>query len=477
MKITKRILSLALVLMLVLSLATTAFAADGTTGTIVNSTDRAYKAYQIFSGTQAKDDSVLGAVAWGSGINSTAFLNALKSDSTCGTVFSTCATPADVAGKLSSEQNNSAVAKAFANVASKHLTTTAVDIPANQTKTLASGYYLLMDQTNVADKEMAKNPALLQITNGSNLAITEKYGIPQIEKAVTGAEKDFSIGDEVTFTLTATMPNTVEGYEAYKIVFHDTLSSGLTYVDGSATVTVAGSAKTGSFTVTPSGNSLTISCADVLPLGATASSAIVVTYKAKLNANAVIGTNGNSNKVKLEFSNDPNGTGTGMTTEKEVKVYTWEIPVFKYTKGEGDAKNPLEGAGFELYSGDKQIKFTKGDGNIYKVDPNGAVTEIITDGTGKFEIEGLAQGSYTLKEKTVPAGYNKCDDVTVVIGANGELTQNGTATTEVGIQNNAGSTLPETGGVGTTMFYIFGSVMVLAAVVLLVTKKRMASAE
>ena len=473
MKITKRILSLALALMLVLSLATTAFAADVTTGTIVNSTDRAYKAYQIFSGTQAKDDSVLGAVAWGSGINSADFLTALKSDSTCGTVFSTCATPADVAGKLSSEQNNSAVAKAFANVASKHLSGTAEQIAVNETKTLASGYYLLMDQTNVAGEEKAKNPALLQITNGSNLDITVKYGIPQIDKTVTGAEKDFSIGDEVTFTLTATMPNTVEGYEAYKIVFHDTLSSGLTYVDGSATVTVAGSAKTGSFTVTPSGNSLTISCADVLPLGATASSAIVVTYKAKLNANAVIGTDGNTNEVKLEFSNDPNGTGTGMTTEKEVKVYTWEIPVFKYT----GTDTPLPGAGFELYSGDKQIKFTKGDGNIYKVDPNGTVTEIITDGTGKFEIEGLAQGSYTLKEKTVPAGYNKCDDVTVVIGANGALTQNGTVTTEVGIQNNAGSTLPETGGVGTTMFYIFGSVMVLAAVVLLVTKKRMASAE
>ena len=100
---------------------------------------------------------------------------------------------------------------------------------------------------------------------------------------------------------------------------------------------------------------------------------------------------------------------------------------------------------------------------------------IVTDDSGMFEIEGLEQGTYVLKETTTPAGYNTCDDVTVVIGENGVLTVGETTVTTVEILNNAGSVLPETGGMGTTLFYVLGGILVLAAVVLLVTKKRMAA--
>ena len=114
-----------------------------------------------------------------------------------------------------------------------------------------------------------------------------------------------------------------------------------------------------------------------------------------------------------------------------------------------------------------------GEGNIYKVDPNGSITEIVTDSTGKFEIEGLDQGSYVLKETTTPAGYNTVGDITVTIGADGTLTVNQTTVTEVKVLNQSGTLLPETGGIGTTIFYVLGGVMMAGAVVLMVTKRRM----
>lgn len=123
------------------------------------------------------------------------------------------------------------------------------------------------------------------------------------------------------------------------------------------------------------------------------------------------------------------------------------------------------------------------DSTIYKVctqtgcTDHTHVTEITTGDTGKFEIEGLQKGTYYLKETTTPAGYNTCDVVTVVIGENGALTvNNGTSTTsEVEIENKAGSTLPETGGMGTTVIYVAGGLLVAAAVILMVSKRRRAA--
>ena len=244
-------------------------------------------------------------------------------------------------------------------------------------------------------------------------------------------------------------------------------------------VTVAGVDKTTAFTITENNGNLTIACEDVISQGATVESEIVVTYNVILDTDAVIGTEGNSNKVYLEYSNDPNwnGTGTeptGKTPEQEVKVYTWGIPVFKYT----GTDTALAGAGFTLYKGETAISVVGVGNNIYKVCTltnceHTHITQIVTDDTGKFQIEGLEKGTYILKETKVPAGYNKCEDVTVVIGENGVLSADGSATTEVKIQNKSGSTLPETGGIGTTLFYVIGSILTLVAVVLLVTKKRM----
>ena len=473
MKNMRRLFAMVLAVMMVLSLETTAFAA--TTGTVKNDTDRAYKAYQIFSGTQAADSTALGDIAWGTGIDVETFLPALKALKINESAhFASCETPADVAAALKGVADKSEIAQAFANLAAKHLTTTATDVAANATATLPSGYYLLVDQTPVADQDKAKNPALLQVTNDSNLNITDKSGKPTVEKQVD--DTDLNIGDKVTFTLTATMPATFEGYDTYKVVFHDTLYKGLTY-NGDAKADVEG------FTVTSGKDSddnttITITCTDVLAKGVKAGDTITVTYTATLNADAISGINGNFNKVYLEYSNDPETEGTGKTPEKEVKVYTWDMGVLKYA--DGDKSKVLEGVKFILLN-EANSKIAKvANGKIVSWDDFNDETvianyELTTDKDGKIAIAGLESGKYWLRETQALPGYNKLVGDTEV---NVDNNDDGTYKTFIAeVENNAGSTLPETGGMGTTLFYILGSIMVLAAVVLLVTKKRMAAAE
>lgn len=491
MKHMKKLLSLVLTLVTVFALSATAMAANQI---VDNQTSHTYDAYQIFKGTQAVNDPTLGDLDWGNGIDPVDFLAALKVDDDTKAVFNkeTITTAADVAKAL---VENTSVAEAFADVAYAYTTTKTLTLAADEAVELAAGYYLLVDASTLGDGD-AKNAALLQVTNKDKIEIKEKATAPSIEKTVN--DPDVNIGDTVTFTLTATMPSKLEGYDTYKVVFHDTMSKGLTF--GSITdVTIGGTSKKENFTLSPAVPSadeendgkttFTLTCNDVLALGATVNTEIVVTYTATVDSDAIIGSEGNPNEVYLEYSNNPNADGTGNTPKKEVKVYTWEIPVFKYTKGENDAKNPLPGAGFTLYKDaafQNPVKLVDAGNGIYKVctltsgcththiDEN----EIITDGSGKFEIEGLEKGTYYLKETTTPAGYNTlASAITVTIGESGAIAVSGSnsalANNQVEIENNSGIILPETGGIGTTIFYVLGGVMMAGAVVLMVTKRRM----
>ena len=497
----KKFASLLLALVMVLAMAVPAMAA-----TITNNTsNHTYDAYQIFTGSQAASEGALGNIQWGSGVNSSDLLNALKQDTRFvqeqKNIFEACTTAADVADVLDGYNDDSAVAKAFADVVADHLTNAKTAI--SETVELAKGYYLLVDTTDVDDKHDAKNAALLHVTD--DITIKNKYDVPEVEKKVTDTETnsqpaesaDANIGDTVTFTLTATMPNTFEGYDTYKVIFHDTMSAGLAYGSITSVVVNNKTLTNEEYTATPTVNTdgtttLTVTIDDVLKHGATASSTVVVTYTAIVDDDAVIGSDGNSNKVYLEFSNDPNWNGegdepTGDTPEDEVKVYTWEIPAYKWTADSTaeDGKKPLAGAGFTLYTDANCTTAVNlvatNDSTIYKVctqtecTDHKHVTEITTDNTGKFEIEGLQKGTYYLKETTTPAGYNTCDVVTVVIGEDGALTMNGSATTEVTVENKAGSTLPETGGMGTTVIYVAGGLLVAAAVIIMISRRRRAA--
>lgn len=251
---------------------------------------------------------------------------------------------------------------------------------------------------------------------------------------------------------------------------------------------------------------------------------VIVTYDATLNANAEIGLDGNPNSVYLEFSNNPNGDGLGRTTEDTVIVFTYELDGTK-VDGE-DYDTTLPGAQFVLFNGghtrvatiDENGKFRGWvelpDGynnttyaNIpYETwvvfnETNNVIMTSAADGT--FGIAGLDDGTYYLREIKAPNGYNLLDDdlqiVITATTANGQ-TWNGVAATAltaltisvdnaaaengepntgavaITVENNGGSTLPETGGIGTTIFYAAGALLVLCAGVLLFVKLRMRKA-
>ena len=527
MKNVKKIASLLLALLMVFSLAAAASAA-----TVTNQTSHSYAAYRIFSGTQAENSVHLGDVEWGAGVDGAALLTALKGDSrfNVGTddanIFASCTTALDVAEVLSAYPDKSAVAKAFANVAAQHLTTTATSIAVDATNVeLPAGYYLLVD-TSTPGQDDARNTALLQMTN-QNITIEGKYSVPSVDKSVQdtdgswGESADWEIGSDVPFRLEGTLPTNYEDYEAYKYVFHDTLDSALKY-NGDVKVYVQNgdveTEITSGFTVAPDaaatagGGTLTVTFNDLKTItGVSSTSKIVVEYTAELLSTAVIGGDGNKNEVFLEYANDPNATGDGTTSntkKDEVLVFTYALDVTKVDGKDGTTK--LANAEFVLLSSDKTKAAKVSNGKLVEwVTVPAAVNGIIPypDGTkltsgsnGKFVIAGLDAGSYYLRETKAPAGYNLLgNDIGVTITATLDKSEtspsltalkisvredkagaaatesNGDVTTGIVstiVKNVAGAQLPLTGGIGTTVFYIAGSVLVLTAAVLSVTRKR-----
>lgn len=516
MKHVKKLFAMLMaVMMLVGLLSVTSFAADKAL-----LTNHTYEAYQIFKGTQAADSAVLGNLDWGTGIKSAEFLNALKNSAAFGATnpFADCTTAQDVAKVVAKWGDNSAEAMAFAKVAYKYIDGTGAAIG----DTLAAGYYLVVDTTDVAGKDDVKNLALLQLTNKGKFVVASKVDQPKVEKKVDDKNDsnntedattwqdsaDYDIGDSVPFQLKATL-GTIADYDTYKVVFHDTMSEGLTYDANSAVVKVGDNVVTGSFTIntvknTDGTTTLTVSCDDVkaAAVGATNNSVITVEYTATLNEKAKIGAEGNPNVVYLEYSNNPNESGdgknTGKTPEDKVIVFTYQVDVNKVDP----SKTALPGAGFALYK--KVLNPAEGATMCTETGYTDyvLVKQYAAGTTTKFEFVGIDDGDYVLVETETPAGYNTVAPIAFSVSAGHDIEAvapklntltvtpdnifkvqmvEGAATPTGYISgdvvNNAGSTLPETGGMGTYIFYAVGGVLVLAAVVLFVTKKRMSNAD
>ena len=517
MKNVKKLASLLLALLMVFSLAAAASAA-----TVTNQTSHSYAAYRIFSGTQAENSVPLGDVEWGEGVDGAALLTALKGDSRFNVgnddanIFASCTTALDVADVLSAYPDKSDVAKAFANVAARHLTTVTATIADNATSVeLPAGYYLLVD-TSTPGQDDARNTALLQMTN-RDITIESKYSVPSVDKSVQdtdgswGESADWEIGSDVPFRLEGTLPTNYEDYEAYKYVFHDTLNSALKY-NGDVKVYVQnGDAKTqilSGFTVAPDaaatagGGTLTVTFGNLKMIaGVSSTSKIIVEYTAELLSTAVIGGTGNKNEVYLEYANDPNATDDGATSntkKDEVLVFTYELDV---TKVDGkDDNTTLANAEFVLLSSDKTKAARISNGKLVEWVAVSNGTKLTSGGDGKFVIAGLDAGGYYLRETKAPAGYNLLgNDIGITITATLDKSENNPSLTALKIsvredktgavatesdgavttgivstvvENVAGAQLPLTGGIGTTVFYIAGSVLVLTAAVLSVTRKR-----
>ena len=507
MKHIKKLASLLLVLVMVFALATTAFAEETTYSITINNSakDHTYEAYQIFTGDLS--GTTLSNIVWGSGV-SEAGQTALG----------------DAAAKAETLKTE-ADAKAFAKAVAPYLTTAAgsantVTDGKYVISGLAAGYYLVKDQdgslTGDAD---AYTEYIIRVV--SDTTATPKSSVPTVEKKVkdtndsTGVTSDwqdsadYDIGDSIPFQLKATLANNVSSYTTYKVVFHDTLSKGLTY-NNDAKVYIGGT-ETNGFTVTATVNAdgtttLTVSCDDVKALGAGNSSVITVEYTVKLNENAVLGSAGNPNEVYLEYSNNPNksengNNETGETPKDVVIVFTYKTIINKV-----DSENaPLTGAAFKL---EKLIKGKDGAAGTWTTVKEFTVDETTTS----FTFSGLDDGQYKLTETKTPAGYNTIDPIYFVIEATHDATadtpaltvlkayltdENGNKKTEVKdggtvnidlgtvdltagsitttVVNKSGSELLSTGGIGTTIFYVLGSILVIGAAVLLVTKKRMST--
>lgn len=478
MKKMKKLASLLLAMIMVFAMSATAFAAEA------DLSGHTYNAYQIFEGTQAENESALGEIDWGDGVDGEKLLIELKKN----TAFANCTSAEAVAEVLATYGDKSEGAEAFAKVAYKFIIE---GKGKNIGDSLEAGYYLVVDETTFEDgaTNTAVNLALLQLTKKGQFTIENKTDVPEVVKKVKDTNDtagtttdwqdsaDYDIGDEVPFQLTATLASNVTDYDTYKVVFHDTLSAGLDYKEGSVVVKMGNQDVTSYFTPTESNGTLTISCENVKKFGATNSSVIVVEYIAFLDTDAVIGSAGNPNTVYLEYSNNPNwngeGTPTGKTPTDKVIVFTYKLDVNKVDENQ----NPLAGAEFKLE------KFV-----------NGAWVEVVNkltlDTTGTiFTFTGLDDGQYKLTETKAPNGYNIGSPLEFVITAEHNVTADeptlisltgdkvtGTASTGTlltTVINQKGATLPETGGMGTTLFYVAGFAMMITAAGAFVARRRM----
>lgn len=520
MKKVKKLVSVLLALVMVFAMATTAFAANVTLPNDGILKDHAFTAYQIFSGRE--ENGTLSDVKWGNGIDADGFLTALKAMEN--SKFTDCETAAAVAKVLSANKDDAGLANAVAKIAYQYKAGNGTKLTAGDNE-LADGYYLIVDTTENVAEGGAYNAALLQVVGDIN--VTVKTDAPTLDKKVKEDDKynndggfgngyndvaDYNIGDEISFKLIGSVPD-MSRYETYKYIFHDTLSAGLTLNADSIKVYVADDAKgtnkqeiTASAKVAVNGQSFTVAFDDLKTVpGVAEGKYIIVEYTATLNTDAQIGLPGNGNEAYLEYSNNPDQSGkgedhpTGETPKDEVIVFTYELDT---TKVDGESKDPLDGAEFVLYRQNDDVT------EYVIVDENGkvagwttdkdAASVLKSDENGLFKVIGLDDGTYFLEEVKAPTGYNKLENpIEIVIKAetnNGQtwdgvpadalvkldVTADGKAGTGdvntgiagITVANNKGSELPETGGIGTTIFYIVGSVLVVGAAILLITKKR-----
>lgn len=332
-------------------------------------------------------------------------------------------------------------------------------------------------------------------TTAPNAEVREKNEATVIVKNVEDTAKKQNvaeIGTYVKFTIRITVKD--KAPVNYKLV--DEMTDGLTFVKNETyplTVTVnentldAANYKVAE-TTEPRGFTLTFNnnaegSASILKTD----DVVTVTYYAQINENAKIADEANVNKAKVEY-------GTNSHTEYDTtETYVWKMNIVKYTM-EQETEKKLAGATFKLSrdeAGAQVIKLVKVDDTTYRLalptETEGVVDTITTGETGELVINGLADGTYYLTETKAPRGYNLLrEPVNVTIGhkdANGKLTETSFVGNQtemdtsgvVKVENNAGAELPSTGGIGTTVFYVLGSAMALGAVILLVTKKRMAA--
>ena len=557
MKMTKRIFSLALCLVLMLALALPAMAADETyTLTINNATDgHTYEAYQIFSGSLVNVDGkdILSDIKWGSSIpadKQVALMDALeaafpglKATNTEGNRLYE-RTAAGVAEYLQDNvTTDSESIDLFAEVVGKHLGTvagTSADKGNHyEIEGLTAGYYLVKDKDNtLGGANDFYTKYIIRVLKDQTVA--PKGEVPTVDKTINDTldgtytdVEDFDINDTAYYKWEGTLPSNLKSYNSYFYKFNDTLPTGLLFLefqqiyieghDGNLVhkfYDITDSVDTNDtlpvgITKSVAGQNVTLEFNDLLTLykSILPTQKIVVKYTARVTRDALV-AQPMPNSVYVNFSNNPNGDGvgdTGTTPPDVAHAFTFQITVDKYDADKPSTKLP--GAEFVLYYertvDDAVVKYYAqviteemiadgGEINGLPVDADdlGVVygwtdditqaSVLDTDANGSLNVRGLDEGIYYLKETKAPTGYNLMetpvqikiipsytasgDEMSVTVSY--EVDSVAQSSNTVGVRNSSRSTLPVSGGVGTTMFYVVGGLLVAAAVVMLISKRR-----
>lgn len=495
MKLFKKLASFILAFAMVMAIAmpSVVMAADTTYKLTLQNTveGHTYEVYQVFSGTLSTKDNkkVLSDLKWGSGVKADAYTVTAKTK----------------AETLTDEVTARAFAKEL--VDGKKLSNPTKTVESNATTTeitgLTAGYYLVKDTDRSLENKENKHDSytayILQVVGDATTSV--KSDVPSSEKKVKDINDstetkttdwqdaaDWDIGDEVPFKIEGTLPSNYETYTKYTLKFHDKEQAGLTFKPDTVKVFIDNKEITDGFSVVEKpgdGDTFDVVFENLKTTSAKNGSKVRVEYKSVLNENANLGKPGNKNTMYMEFSNNPNneqGGETGKTPEDTVIVFTYKVSVNKVN----EKNESLEGAEFTL---EKRVK------------PNSDEWKTITKVSGTagdvFEFTGIDDGEYRLTETRAPDNYDRLSKsiyftVTAghVDGANpyldtfsGNITdgnvgnmafnankENGILSTT--IQNKPGSSLPETGGMGTTVLYAAGTLMILAAAAFLVMKKK-----
>ena len=372
MKITKKIASLLMAVLMLVGMSTTViFAADNShTITINNETSgHTYEAYQIFQG-DLSDDGVLSNVSWGSGVVAAPLLAKLK---TSNNAFADCETAEDVADVLSGFQNNSEEIDAFAAIVGNYLSNPAgtstqeangdaFKYPIN---VRGDGYYFVKDQNGSDLSGDAFTKYILKVVG--DVTVNAKDDVPELDKNILGEDDEKikitngSVGDVVNYVIDSKVPN-MDGYKSYLFQVSDTMSAGLTFNDD-ITVKIGDTEldkDNGDFTVTKGEDpTFKLYIKNFIQYKNQAGAPIVITYSATINQAAVVGSDSNDNTAKLEYSNNPNQSDpdpenpdepnpnnpSGTTPESVTKTYTTGIELLKV---DGTTQNALTDAKFQI---------------------------------------------------------------------------------------------------------------------------------
>ncbi len=475
MKKMKKIVSLLLALVMVFCMTTTTFAAENTTGSITVENPVAgqnYTAYKIFDVVYSGDNyaySISSSNEWYSTIKSYADVTSN------GLVLNVTAADATI---YIVETTNGFSAASFATVlkAAAGKSGTALKVETDSTTAIATdlelGYYFVTSTSGTLCNLTSTDPDAV-IYDKNDISFTK-----------TADDTSVEVGQTVTYTVTGKVPSTT-GFSSYTYEVKDKMSEGLTFNKDVSVKVGDNELEQANYTVnynsTENDFVLTI---NVMNLQTYVAEEIIVTYSATVNEAAVSAIS--ENKATLTYSNDPTKDATTTTTPVIIPVYTAKIVIDKFAVDntlDNNADNArLAGAKFVLYK--------KGEGNVnqyYQYDNTNKkvswgnsiddATVMTTDNEGAANFIGLENGTYYLRETEAPAGYNllKEDKLVTIDGTSAAKADLTSLTVKAEVENNTGTELPSTGGVGTTMFYVIGGGLVLCALVLLIVRKRMNS--